>query len=96
MLREKVKEMNQNLSSFLMEGLPFAGEGFLMEGFPFAGEGFLFEGFPFAGEGFLMEGFPFAGEGWLGLEKLHQLTKKRLHRLKVFSLKKLPFALNES
>ena len=25
----------------------------------------------------------FAGEGWLGLEKLHQLTKKGMYRLKV-------------
>jgi len=29
------------------------------------------------------DGFANDGEGWLGLEKLHQLTKKRLHRLKV-------------
>ena len=25
----------------------------------------------------------FAGEGWLGLEKLHQLTKDGMYRLKV-------------
>ena len=25
----------------------------------------------------------FAGEGWLGLEKLHQITSKKLYRLKI-------------